>query len=78
VKIFGESPAAWRLRDDLAYAAESPGQALITGESGTGKELAARAIHAASARASTALVARSAETFPAGLIDAVPFGTAKN
>ncbi|MEP7119586.1 MAG: sigma 54-interacting transcriptional regulator [Byssovorax sp.] len=76
--MVGESPAAWRLRDDLALAARSAHHVLIIGESGVGKELAARAIHALSARAAKTLVARNAATFPEGLVDAELFGTAKS
>ena len=75
--IVGESPAAWKLRDDLAFAASSPHHVLLTGESGTGKELAARAIHALSPRKGAPLVARNAATFPEGLVDAELFGSAK-
>src|SRR5271166_6341714 len=41
--ILGESPAAWALRDQIAFAAQSSAHVLILGETGTGKELAARA-----------------------------------
>jgi two-component system, NtrC family, response regulator HydG len=76
--ILGESPAAWRLRDRLAFVAKAATHALLRGESGTGKELAARAIHLMSKRASKPLVTRNAATFPAGLIDAELFGNVKN
>ncbi len=76
--LLGESPAVWKLRDQIAFAAKSASHVLICGESGTGKELAARAIHALSARAAKPVVSRNAATFPAGLIDAELFGNAKN
>jgi two-component system nitrogen regulation response regulator GlnG/two-component system response regulator HydG len=76
--ILGESPAIWRLRDRLAFAAKSGSHVLLRGESGTGKELAARAIHRLSARAARPLVSRNAATFPSGLIDAELFGNVKN
>jgi len=76
--IVGESRAAWRLRDELAMAASGPHHVLVLGESGAGKELAARSIHALSARASRGFVARNAATFPEGLVDAELFGNAKN
>jgi DNA-binding NtrC family response regulator len=76
--ILGESPAVWRLRERIAFAAIGGKHVLLTGESGTGKELAARAIHALSTRASSPLVARNAATLPAGLIDAELFGNARN
>jgi two-component system nitrogen regulation response regulator GlnG/two-component system response regulator HydG len=76
--IIGESAAAWKVRDSIAYAREGTGHVLITGESGTGKELAARAIHARSRRADKAFIAQNAATIPAGLIDAELFGNPKN
>ena len=39
------------LRERIAQVAPTPETVLITGESGTGKELVARAVHAASDRA---------------------------
>jgi DNA-binding NtrC family response regulator len=76
--ILGESPATWRLRDQLAFAAKSGTHVLLRGDSGTGKELAARAIHRLSERSSKPLVCRNAATFPPGLIDAELFGNARN
>jgi DNA-binding NtrC family response regulator len=76
--ILGESPAAWALRDAIAFAAKSTLHVLLRGQSGTGKELAARAIHELSARARRRLVARNAATFPPTLIDAELFGNVKN
>jgi DNA-binding NtrC family response regulator len=75
--IVGESPAAWALRDELAFAAQARAHVLVQGESGVGKELAARALHVLSDRSGGAFVARNAATFPEGLIDAELFGTAK-
>jgi transcriptional regulator with AAA-type ATPase domain len=76
--IVGESENAWSLRDDLAIAARSPQHVLIHGPSGAGKELAARAIHGLSSRAGKPFLARSAATFPTGLVDAELFGNLKN
>lgn len=76
--IVGESAAAWQLREQLAFAAQSPTHVLLVGASGTGKELCARAIHRMSERSSRSLVTRNAATFPPGLIDAELFGNAKN
>jgi DNA-binding NtrC family response regulator len=47
----GESPAAWRLRWSIAFAAATDRHVLITGESGTRREAVANAIHARSSRA---------------------------
>jgi two-component system nitrogen regulation response regulator GlnG/two-component system response regulator HydG len=74
----GETPAAWELRDTIAFAARADGHVLVRGESGTGKELAAAAIHRLSARADRHLVSRNAATFPPGLVDAELFGNVKN
>ena len=76
--IVGETPAAWEMRDQIAFFAKRKGHVLVTGESGTGKELVARAIHALSSRAGKRLVARNAATLPKGLIDAELFGNAAN
>jgi len=76
--LVGETPAAWMLRDRLAFAAQAGEHVLVHGESGTGKELCAAAIHALSPRSQRPLVARNAATFPAGLVDAELFGNAKN
>jgi two-component system nitrogen regulation response regulator GlnG/two-component system response regulator HydG len=76
--LLGESPAAWRLRDRVAFAARSDLHTLILGPSGAGKERVARAVHALSRRAGGPLVTRNAATFPPGLVDAELFGNIKN
>ncbi len=76
--IVGESPAAWKLRAEIAFAARSTPHVLVRGPSGTGKELCAAAIHALSPRARGPLVTRSAATFPPGLLDAELFGNMRN
>jgi DNA-binding NtrC family response regulator len=75
--IVGESPATWRLRDQLAWLARADEHTLILGESGAGKELCPRAIHAQSTRARGPFVARNAATIPHGLVDAELFGNVK-
>lgn len=72
--LVGESPAVWRLRDELAFVAPRQPHVLLLGPSGSGKELAARALHAMSPRRSRPLVSRNAATLPAGLVDAELFG----
>ncbi len=74
----GESPAAWELREQIAFAAGRDLHVLVVGESGTGKELAAQAIHALSRRRSTPMVARNAATLPAGILDAELFGNVRD
>src|SRR5580658_1466090 len=76
--ILGESPAAWALRDQISFAAQSSAHVLVLGETGTGKELAARAVHKLSSRAGRPLVARNAATIPPGLVDAELFGNVRN
>ncbi|MFT3776015.1 MAG: sigma 54-interacting transcriptional regulator [Minicystis sp.] len=76
--ILGESPAAWHLRDLLAFHAKAGAHALVLGPSGAGKELCARAIHQLSSRAGRPFVARNAATLPAGLVDAELFGNTRN
>lgn len=76
--IVGESEVAWKLREQLAFAASTDRHVLVLGESGAGKELAARAIHGLSERHSQTFVARNAATMPETLIDAELFGNVKN
>src|SRR5204862_3802361 len=49
--LIGDSASMQQVKALIRRAAPAPGTVLITGETGTGKELAARAIHATSARA---------------------------
>jgi DNA-binding NtrC family response regulator len=76
--MIGESEAAWRLRDAIAFAAATTRHVLVLGESGAGKELAARAVHGLSERRNHKLIARNAATMPETLIDAELFGNVKN
>ncbi|WP_437681621.1 sigma 54-interacting transcriptional regulator [Sorangium sp. So ce131] len=76
--LVGESPAAWRLREQVAFAAKSDLHTLILGPSGAGKERVALAAHALSSRAARPFIARNAATFPPGLVDAELFGNIKN
>lgn len=70
--IVGESPATYKLRAQIAFAAKSGVHVRIDGPSGSGKELVARAVHAAGSGGP--FVARSATTLPEGLVDAELFG----
>jgi len=76
--IVGESPAAWRLRESIAFMAARSGHLLLIGQTGTGKELVAQAIHALSNRSQRTLIARNAAVFPPGLVDAELFGNVLN
>ena len=76
--IVGESPAVWRVREQLARAALGRSHVLIRGESGAGKELAAAVIHKRSSRAKGPFVTRNASTFTATLIASELFGNPAN
>lgn len=75
--VVGESPAAWALRDLVAFVGPRPGHVLVLGESGSGKELVARALHRCSARREQPFVARNAATIPDTLMAAELFGHAR-
>jgi DNA-binding NtrC family response regulator len=76
--MLGTSPAMRDLYDAIRQAAASDAPVLLTGEIGTGKETAARAIHAASARANRPFVTINCASLPAhpnsGLIGLLPGG----
>jgi DNA-binding NtrC family response regulator len=76
--LVGETPVAWKLREELAAAAASPAHVLLLGGSGAGKELAATVIHRLSPRSAGPFVARNAATLPESLLDAELFGSARN
>ena len=75
--LVGETPAMQKAKDMIRRAAAAPGTVLITGETGTGKELAARAIHAQSARAARAFVALNCAAIAESLLEAELFGHAR-
>jgi two-component system nitrogen regulation response regulator GlnG/two-component system response regulator HydG len=72
--IAGESPAAWELRDQVAFAAQLGQHMIVHGPSGSGKELVARAVHRLSPRGKRRLIAHSAADIPPTLIEAELFG----
>lgn len=74
----GEGPMSWWLRDRVRFVARRQAHVLVLGASGSGKELAARGLHALSARSRTAMVSRSAATIPESLADAELFGNLQN
>jgi len=77
-EITGQSPAIMRLKDQIRrYAPASGTFVLIRGESGTGKELVARAIHAASPRATRPFIAVNCAAIPEAMIEGELFGYEK-
>jgi DNA-binding NtrC family response regulator len=75
--LVGESRAMTKVKDLIQRAAAATGTVLITGETGTGKELAARGIHARSARAAKAFVAVNCAALTESLLEAELFGHTK-
>jgi two-component system response regulator PilR (NtrC family) len=76
-RLLGHSQAMQALRDQIARLARSQAPIAINGESGSGKELAAREIHALSARASKPFVAVNCGAIPEALMEAEFFGYRK-
>ena len=76
-RLVGKSPGMQQTFALLRKAAALDITVLVTGESGTGKELAARSIHAASARKDGPFVAVNCGALPAELVESELFGHAK-
>jgi len=75
--LIGSSPVMQRVRDRLARAAKRDFTVIISGESGTGKELAARYLHAMSARADGPFVPVHCGAIPENLFESELFGYRK-
>src|SRR5262245_19705271 len=75
--LIGDSPAMQKVKEVIRRAAAAPGTVLITGETGTGKELAARAIHAHSARSMRTFVALNCAAVAESLLETELFGHAR-
>lgn len=75
--IIGKSPCLLNCLDQLAKAAASETNVLLTGETGTGKEVFARAIHENSNRADQAFVVVDCASLPETLIESTLFGHTK-
>jgi DNA-binding NtrC family response regulator len=75
--ILGDSPAIADVRRLIARVAPSDLSVLVRGPTGTGKELVARALHAASPRASRPLIAVNVMAVPETLLGSELFGHKK-
>lgn len=75
--LLGQSRAIGALRDRIAALAPLDVDVVITGETGTGKELAARALHAASPRATGPYVAINCAALPEMMFETLMFGHAE-
>ncbi|HEY0846982.1 MAG TPA: sigma-54 dependent transcriptional regulator [Noviherbaspirillum sp.] len=76
-RLLGESAVMRDLRAQILRLARSMAPVAITGESGSGKELAARDIHAHSARADKPFIAVNCGAIPEALMEAEFFGYRK-
>jgi two-component system response regulator PilR (NtrC family) len=76
-RLIGQSGAMQDLRAQIVRLARSMAPVAIAGESGSGKELAARDIHAHSARADKPFIAVNCGAIPEALMEAEFFGYRK-
>jgi two-component system response regulator PilR (NtrC family) len=77
LRLLGESSVMQDIRAQIVRLARSMAPVAVTGESGSGKELAARDIHAQSARADKPFVAVNCGAIPEALMEAEFFGYRK-
>src|SRR5258706_7575811 len=77
VDLIGRSPSMQDLYRRVQKLAGTDATVLLTGESGTGKELAARALHALSARRAGPFVAVNCAAIPDTLLESEFFGAEK-
>jgi DNA-binding NtrC family response regulator len=75
--MIAESPAMRPVLDVITRVGPSSANVLITGENGTGKGIVARALHAASPRASRPLVTLNAGGISEGVFESELFGHVK-
>ncbi|MGE3507884.1 MAG: sigma-54 interaction domain-containing protein [Vicinamibacterales bacterium] len=77
VDLIGTSPTLLELKAEVERVAKSDAKVLITGESGVGKEIVARAIGAASLRATAPFVPVNCAGIPETLLESELFGHLK-
>ena len=77
VEMVAESPAMKKVLEELNHAAGSDVTVLLSGETGTGKEVAARYLHAMSARSGGLLVPVNCGALSETLLDSELFGYRK-
>ncbi len=77
LRLIGQSEAMQTLRAQISRLARSMAPVAISGESGSGKELAARDIHAQSARCDKPFIAVNCGAIPETLMEAEFFGYRK-
>src|ERR1051325_10604723 len=75
--LVGESAEMRKVGHVIRMVAGRRSTVLITGETGTGKEIAARALHFASPRRRSNLVAVNCTALPENLLEAELFGHTK-
>ena len=75
--LLGDSEGMRKVKTLIVRAAAASGTVLVTGETGTGKELVARALHAASSRASRVFVALNCAALADSLLENELFGHAR-
>jgi two-component system response regulator HydG len=75
--LLGSGASMKKVREMIAKAAASDSTVFIHGENGTGKELAARAIHASSARADKPFIVVNCAAMPETLLESELFGYEK-
>ncbi|RQV01967.1 sigma-54-dependent Fis family transcriptional regulator [Burkholderia cenocepacia] len=73
-RLLGVSAAMRDVQKQIGRAAMSDATVLLTGETGTGKEVAARVLHAASARHAGPFIAVNCAAIPADLLESELFG----
>jgi transcriptional regulator with GAF, ATPase, and Fis domain len=73
-EFIGDSPVLRQVLEKLRDVADTDATVLILGETGTGKGLAARTLHAWSARAGAPFIQVSCGALPEGLVESELFG----